>query len=141
MNIERARGQKVWEENQDFSKMGVGEEYQVVGNFIHPWIKVKLFSDKEESAGIGEKEEKKEREEKEKEDESDAIMCPVESEIKNNPNDTTENNDAKRKRSLSETKGIISIFVKKSLFFLSFSQFFHQLSEHLGELPIHKSFK
>ena len=29
-----------WEENQDLIKLGVviGEEYQVVGNFIHPWF-------------------------------------------------------------------------------------------------------
>ena len=31
---QRGRGRKFWEENEDFKNVG-GEEYQVLGNFIH----------------------------------------------------------------------------------------------------------
>ena len=34
-------GGNFWEENQDLKKlMWGGEEFQVAGNFIHPWYKV-----------------------------------------------------------------------------------------------------
>ena len=40
----RGRGRKFGEENKDLKKIiGVGEEYQVVGNFIHPCVQVFSF--------------------------------------------------------------------------------------------------
>ena len=38
----RKRGQKFWGRKSRFYKNGGGEEYQVVGNFLHPWVEVEL---------------------------------------------------------------------------------------------------
>ena len=35
---EEVRGRKSWGRKSRFKKNGDGEDYQAVGNFIHPWI-------------------------------------------------------------------------------------------------------